>query len=215
METKLVGDLSPKWEDMSEYVVHFTKETAEGTPYENSLSILGKGNLEARNRFGTGRKFEPSPKCVCFSEVPLNHISRLAEKRGPYGIGFKKEFLVKNGGGPILYAYKNTKHAVAMQKMVEEAQDDPTHPIWKVAPFVDMPGMYKGSYFFEWEREWRLIGDLKFNTNDPAFLIIPGALHAKARWFFDDAEEENLGPNYECKFIDPYWDSEKIAAVLA
>ena len=162
-----------------------------------------------------GKNFQASPKCVCFSEIPLHHIGRLADRRGSYGIGFKKEFLVKHDGGPILYAYKNTKHAVAMQNLVKAAQNDPTHPIWKVAPFVDIPGMYKGEYFFEWEREWRLIGDLKFDTNHPAFLIIPDDLHAMARVFFDDAERENLGPNYECKFIDPYWDREKISEVLA
>lgn len=215
MAKTFVGDLSPSWEDMSEYVVHFTKASAKRTPYDNSPSILWKGKLEARNRFGVGKNFLSSPKCVCFSEIPLHKISRLADKQGPYGIGFKKEFLVKHDGGPILYAYKNTKHAVAMQKMVDEAQNDPTHPIWKVAPFVDIPGVYKSKYFFEWEREWRLIGDLKFDTNHPAFLIIPDELHGKARAFFDDAESENLGLNYKCKFIDPYWHREKISEVLA
>ena len=89
MTKKLVGDLGPTWEDMSDYVVHFTKDSHNSTPYVNSLSILGQGKLEARNRFGVGKNFQSSPKCVCFSEIPLHHIDRLAKRRGSYGIGFK------------------------------------------------------------------------------------------------------------------------------
>ena len=39
-------------------------------------------------------------------------------------------------------------------------------------------------------------------------------LHAAARGFFDDAERENVGPNYKCPFIDPYWGLEKIKSSL-
>jgi Putative abortive phage resistance protein AbiGi, antitoxin len=214
MTKKLVGNNSPDWEDMSDYVVHFTKASENRTAYENSLSILGQRKLEARNRFGVGREFQSSPECVCLSEIPLHHLGRLAIKRGSYGIGFKKEFVVQRDGGPILYAYKGTEHAKAMKKLVAEHQSDPTHSIWRVAPFVDVPGVYNSEYCFEWEREWRLTGDLEFEVNDPAFLIIPDDLHKNAREFFDVAEAENVGPNYQCKFIDPYWDKEKIAEVL-
>lgn len=214
MTKKVVGKNSPMWDDMSDYVVHFTKASSNRTPYENSLSILAQRKLEAQNSFGVGREFQSSPKCICLSEIPLHNIGRLADKRGSYGIGFKKEFVVQRDGGPILYAYKGTEHAKGMKKLVTEQKSDPTHPIWRVAPFVDVPGVYKSEYFFEWEREWRLIGDLEFEVKDPAFLIIPEDLHENAREFFDVAETENIGPNYQCVFIDPYWDKEKIAEVL-
>jgi hypothetical protein len=66
----------------------------------------------------------------------------------------------------------------------------------------------------EWEREWRHVGDLDFSVADPAFLIIPESHHEAARDFFHSAKTENIGPSYECPFIDPYWGEDQIAATL-
>lgn len=89
-----------------------------------------------------GKNYEGSPLSVCFSEVPLHQLKRLADKRGPYGIVFRKEFIVERGGGPILYAYQDTPHAMAMRTLIEGAVGKPSDPIWSVAPFVDQPGQY-------------------------------------------------------------------------
>tara|TARA_R110000868_G_scaffold10357_2_gene51035 strand:+ start:3748 stop:4398 length:651 start_codon:yes stop_codon:yes gene_type:complete len=215
MSIKKVGKLDPDWEDMSPFVVHFTKAYGGNDEYFNALSILGSQCIQARNRFGAGKTIDASPKSVCFSEIPLHLLKRLADKRGPYGIGFKKQFIVERSGGPILYAYKDTPHANAFRKLVTDAAAHPDHPIWDIAPFVDIPGSYGPStYFFEWEREWRHVGDLKFELGDPAFLIIPEHLHEAAGAFFDHAEAKNVGPNYQCPFIDPYWDLNEISEKL-
>lgn len=212
---KLVGQANPDWDDMSPFVVHFTKASPNKSEYENSLSILHQRRLEARGRFGIGKNHAESPHCVCFSEVPLHQLKRLADKRGPYGIVFRKEFIVERNGGPIMYAYQDTTHATALRAFLDGAVGKPDDPIWQIASFVDQPGTYgKSSYFFEWEREWRHVGDLNFKESDPAFLVIPENLHETARGFFDDAERENLGPNYKCPFIDPYWGIEKIKSSL-
>lgn len=55
---------------------------------------------------------------------------------------------------------------------------------------------------------------ISISRRHPAFLIIPENLHGAARSFFDDAERENLGPNYKCPFIDPYWGLDKIKRIL-
>ena len=200
---------------MSPFVVHFTKKSAKSSEYDNSISILASRNLQAQNRFGMGKNYGESPPCVCFSEVPLHQLKRLADKRGSYGIVFRKEFIVARDGGPILYAYQDTPHAMAMRALIDDAVGKPDDPIWRVAPFVDQPGQYgSSSYFFEWEREWRHPGNLQFNEDDPAFLIIPDDLHEAALDFFDNAEREQLGPNYKCPFIDPYWNLEKIKTIL-
>ena len=200
---------------MSPFVVHFTKKSAKSSEYDNSISILASRNLQAQNRFGLGKNYGESPPCVCFSEVPLHQLKRLADKRGSYGIVFRKEFIVARDGGPILYAYQDTPHAMAMRALIDDAVGKPDDPIWRVAPFVDQPGQYgSSSYFFEWEREWRHPGNLQFNEDDPAFLIIPEDLHEAALDFFDNAEREQLGPNYKCPFIDPYWNLEKIKTIL-
>lgn len=83
--------------------------------------------------------------------------------------------------------------------MMAFSAGDPTAPIWSVTPFVDETG---GSYNFEWEREWRHVGDLHFTPDDVAFLIIPEESHFYARDFFQSAEQDQLGPNYPCPFID-------------
>jgi Putative abortive phage resistance protein AbiGi, antitoxin len=211
----VVGGTNPNWDDMSPFVVHFTKKSLNKTSYDNSLSILHQRRIEARGRFGIGKNHTESPSSVCFSEVPLHQLKRLADKRGPYGIVFRKEYIVERNGGPIMYAYQDTTHATVLRSLVENAIGKPNDLIWKVAPFVDAPGAYgKSSYFFEWEREWRHIGDLHFQPADPAFLIIPEESHEAARHFFDDAERENLGPNYKCPFIDPYWSLQKVKSIL-
>lgn len=215
MVQKLIGPTHSNWEDMSPFVVHFTKKSDTGSEYDNSISILASRRLEARNRFGIGKKHTESSPCVCFSEVPMHQLKRLADKRGPYGIVFRKEFTVARDGGPILYAYQDTPHALALRALIDGAVGKPDDPIWRVAPFVDQPGQYgSSSYFFEWEREWRHPGDLHFDEADPAFLIIPENLHEAARDFFDNAEREQLGPNYRCPFVDPYWGLEKINSLL-
>jgi hypothetical protein len=69
-------------------------------------------------------------------------------------------------------------------------------------------------YLYEWEREWRHVGDLDFSETDPAFLIIPEDLHETARDFFHSAKIDDVGPSYECPFIDPYWGEDRITAAL-
>ena len=211
----LIGKIDPTWKDMSKYVVHFAKETPQATAYDNEISILYGRRIIAKNAFGAGRLHAPAKKSVCFSEVPLHHLKRLADVRGQHGIGFRKEYLVERGGGPILYAYKDTPQAKAVKAMVDGAAKDNGSPVWSVAPFVDLPGTYgKSKYLYEWEREWRHVGDLVFTETDPAFLIIPENLHDAAREFFDSAKREHIGPSYECPFIDPYWGEDRIEAAL-
>lgn len=210
-----IGSIDPSWKDMSKYVVHFAKEHHPRTAFDNAISILYQRRIIAANAFGAGRKLPPARKSVCFSEVPLHHLKRLADVRGPHGIGFRKDFLVKRGGGPILYAYKDTPQAMAIMSMVNAVANDPNSPIWRVAPFVDLPGIYGNStYLYEWEREWRHVGDLDFLVTEPAFLIIPEHLHNAAQEFFHSAKIDNVGPSYDCPFIDPYWGEDKIAAAL-
>lgn len=211
----LIGNINPSWKDMSKYVVHFAKETVGRSAYDNAISILYQRRIIAANAFGAGRHLAPARRSVCFSEVPLHHLKRLADVRGQHGIGFPKEYVVKRGGGPILYAYKDTPQAQAVNAMVHAAAHDASSVIWDLAPYVDLPGTYgKSKYLYEWEREWRHVGDLDFLEADPAFLIIPEGLHDAARDFFDAAKADNVGPSYECPFIDPYWGEDQIAAAL-
>jgi hypothetical protein len=207
------GAVSPTWTDMSQYLVHFTKDYKEKTAYENMLSILYKRVIRARNPYGIGRKSAPdkaTQKVVCFSEVPLGKVTRIAKHRSEYGIVFQKDLLIHWGGNPIMYAYKDRVANLAFQELMDEALHDGSAAIWKITPFIDAPGKYGASdYFFEWEREWRKVGHFEFDKDDVEFLIIPEKLHDKARAFFVEAKRENSGPSYDCPLIDASWDEER------
>jgi len=111
MASPFYGETSPMWTDMSNHVVHFTKAYEGKSPYFNMLSILGRRVIEARNSYGIARNKAAdvsSQNVVCFSEIPLHHIKRLADARSSkYGIVFKKDYVVHLSANPILYAYKD------------------------------------------------------------------------------------------------------------
>jgi hypothetical protein len=155
------------------------------------------------------RKKSPDPKSqcvVCFSEIPLHRLKRLAAKRSRYGIVFQKDIGIHRGVNPIMYAYKDHGVKAALEEIAKSAKKDVDHPIWRVTPFADAPWKYRYSiYFYELGREWRKVGHFTFQTDEVKFLIIPEEQHKQARTFFDDAKAENTGPSYECHFIDAYW----------
>ncbi len=210
-----------EWHDMSEYLVHFTRDFDGRNAYENILSILGNRVLRAFNPFGIGRRWVPnivSQHAVCLSEVHLHLVSRLAEKRGSYGIGFTKQFLLEQGGCPVWYVEHDCPAELAILQVMQEAlrsDSSVSDPIWSITPYVDSTGIHAGRpYRFEWEREWRHVGHLSFTENDVAFLVIPENLHAAAHNFFLDALHENLGPAYFCPYIDPFWNLERVRDAL-
>jgi len=213
---------NPSWRDMSDYVVHFTKDTEQNTAYDNMMSILWGGQLIPGGRFGAARKFDElgdSQSCVCFSEIPLDLLGRMVERRSAFGVGFRRQTLIDAGGARVWYVDKGTAADAAVVEMMERTQRSKLsvdNPLWKLTPFIDVPGEYESTrYRFEWEREWRVPGPLTFSTKDVAFLFVPGELHAKARWFFEYVEAENIGPSYRCPLIDPSWENDAIDAALA
>ena len=206
------------WDDFSEYVTHFTKPTGLNSEYKNYISICGSQCLNATNAFGVGRYKAPesvSQRAVCFSEVPLHCLDRIAERRSRYGIGFKKEFAILRGALPVWYVEKNSVQHDSINQIIYTATRSSMpmdEPIWKLTPFIDIPGDYpKGTYRFEWEREWRSVDDFMFSEEDVAFLIIPEELHAAACYFFREARYENIGSFYACPYIDSLWDLKKIS----
>lgn len=209
METSYPSD----WLDMSDYLVHFTKNSETKDAYFSIMGILSSQYIRALSSFGLERRAAPNPrKVVCFSEVPLHLLTRLAARRSSYGIGFKKSLLIKRGASPVFHFYAGTPQEKAIKAMVEKDKALKDSPLWEITPFVELPNE---GYRFEWEREWRCIGDFYFEPKDVSFLIIPEDSHEAALHFFQDVEEENLGPAYFCPYIDPYWDLEKVNLVLS
>jgi hypothetical protein len=209
--------LGAQWRDFSDFVVHFTKDTSSSTAYANMVSICWERCLRAGNAFGVARQKAPASapqEAVCFSEIPLHELGRLAVRRSSYGIGFSKEFISRKGGCPVWYLPKDSPAADAIQNVMSNALRQPapaSEPIWSITPCIDFPGDYPtGRYRFEWEREWRLPGSLQFRESDVAFLVIPEVSHHAARTFFEGHIREGTGPGYVCPYIDPFWDWERV-----
>jgi hypothetical protein len=155
---------------------------------------------------------------ICFSEIPLDMLDRLIDRRSLYGVGFSKAFIVSNGGGPLWYLDNEGEQAPIIRAQIAErvaAGVNPDDPFWRLMPFINSPGNYHGRpYRFEWEREWRVIGEMSFHQDDIAFLFLPEEDHERARQFFADVEVENRGPAYFCPYIDARWSMDCIQHAL-
>jgi hypothetical protein len=211
---KMPQSIPANWTDMSNYIVHFTKKGPQKSEVEAMFSIYTQRKLKARSSFGIGRKAPSavSQKTVCLSEIPAGKWRRIVEQReSSYGMGFSKDFIVGKGGGPIWYAWRGTPHWRALQAQMAVAAKDPASPIWRLTPMIDAPGQHgKRRYEFDWEREWRVVGDLNFRTEDVAFLFLPESRHQEAEAFFEGVARENVGPSYNCPFIDPLWTRKQV-----
>jgi hypothetical protein len=186
------------------------------------LAILWEGRIGTGGPFGAARRVAglgESQCSACLSEIPLDLLARLIQRRSLYGTGFRQDFLVEKGGARVWYLDKDGTVAAAFKEVVRSAESggvDPSAPLWKVTPFVDYPGDYGGTqYRFEWEREWRVPRPLEFQPEDVAFLFIPEELHAAARTFFEEHLQENTGPAYLCPYVDPRWDMPTIQQAFA
>lgn len=187
------------------------------------IDILWEGRLRAGSKpLGAARKVAPVAALhhvVCFSEIPLDMLDRLIERRSLYGIGFRKDVLVRKNGAPLWYLDKDGVQAQIIQSQIRDRISsgvDPRDQLWKLTPFIDNPGNYaQRTYRFEWEREWRVVGDMLFDPADVAFLFLPEEDHDKARQFFSDAEVGHTGPAYLCHYIDPRWELAQIQEALS
>lgn len=207
---------------MSEYAVHFTKDAGADSAYNVMLKILWEGSIVASGPFGTARglsELGDSQKAACFSEIPLDLLSRLIENRSLYGIGFYQGFLAQQGAARVWYLDKDSPAATSFQELVVRAMKggiDPSDPLWRLTPFIDNPGEYPaGAYRFEWEREWRIPGGVRFTPADVAFLFIPEDLHDAARSFFEGHLRDHSGPSYLSPYVDPRWEMTHIQTAFA
>ncbi len=179
-------------EDISRFVVHLTSEGAgkpEGAARANLISILTAGKIEARNLHCLHKKklvalSDEKRKAFqvgCFTEIPLHQIHLLiqpVEGRSvifkPYGIVFHKKFLVEKGAQPAIYinSYDGRFfHREAADALFDWCESDNFEGT--AARLLPLLNAMHEVYDFTWEREWRVVGDLAFRSNDIVCLIVP------------------------------------------
>jgi hypothetical protein len=175
-------------EDVSRFMVHLTRDDRDdysdgGSARSNLRSILSEQRIRAISPHCTfNSKIKKLPAKIaqrfnttCLTETPLNQIHLLVRdipgrriKMEPYGICFKKDFIIEQGGQPALYINEydsNTWLRECVDKLFDRSVTAAkvVKPLWRILPFVN--SMHEG-YDFSWEREWRILGDLEFAARD-------------------------------------------------
>lgn len=167
---QLVGTAQhPDAGDLSSHLVHLTDSA------ESLASILTQGRIEARRSFGlVGQRPEHAPthKAVCLTETPAKELHRFGERGRRYGVVFKREFILARGGQRVWYlnhgspAWEAFAHELNRLRAINESLR-----FFELTPFIDM--WKEETYAFDWEREWRVVGDLRFEWEDVEYLVTP------------------------------------------
>ncbi len=173
--------------DFSDYVAHFTKDSAPlgdnnppivGDAAQRLNSILTSKRITATSMPWTNRK------AVAFTECPWGSLVSHTKQYSPYGLGFRKSKLFAAGGGPAIYLRADLR-----DKQMDFQHKD--HPQWVglhpdlyafVTPFSPpyAPAEYKSKHWkgkkpidYSHEREWRVPHDFSFDYIDVEFVVVP------------------------------------------
>lgn len=175
-------------------------------------------------------------RTVCFTETPLEHAwmmcqdidGRTIEFNG-YGIAFTRTFARRRGVNPVWYL-DMTKPPTgyrdfltnAVNQMVKEAETSAIPsgatesdlarlaeaPVLRLTPFIEQMGRSgEVRKEFWWEREWRHVGDLRFEAIDIVAVFAPSADHDNIR------RELSAEPDYLARtppLIDASWGLERM-----
>jgi hypothetical protein len=173
--------------DLSDWLVHFTKGTAE-EGFETLSKILSDCEL---------RSFQ-QPPAICFSEAPLGELNKLFElysnysspRFAPFGIAVHKAWLFDQGGRPVIYGSKSEFNALPTNLRYRHVTYDPRN------------------YDFSWMREWRIAGDhLKLEPSE-TLLIVPTEDEAQELAYKVEVDYEPEGPeevSVECHILRDWY----------
>jgi hypothetical protein len=105
------------------------------------------------------------------TETPAHELGRFSHKR-KYGLVFKREFVVTKGGQRVWYVNYGTPAFEALTHEINRPKPVGVKSrFFELTPFIDM--WHPDKYAFDWEREWRVNGDLEFEWSNVEYLITP------------------------------------------
>lgn len=222
-----IEELLNRRTDLSTFVVHLTKASESASAADNLRSILSGGQINAVRPMGwaVGEATKKgvnsdSQRVVCFSETPLEHLYAMSaeiEDRDvrlePYGLALTKATARRKGVNPVWYIDKTWGRSWTLGLALDELRDAtvaasfPKSPATTLLPFIepmfDWREQGKTRKEFWWEREWRHLGDFKFEVGDIALVIAPEGFHNEL--------EKSTGR----RCIDGGWSLERVIAKLA
>jgi hypothetical protein len=208
-------------EDISRFVAHITKDT-EQPARENLRSIWQSRIIEARDLHCLHKhKLKDLPEAQrkqfyvgCYTEVPLHQIHLLIQPVAgrdvvfqPYGIVFRKRFLIEKGAQPAIYINSygaNHFHIDAADVLYNWCKTLNFMGFGqRLLPLLN--AMHE-QYDFAWEREWRVVGHLSFEIDDIVCLILPPE---------GEDDLKAMAAHHGVAVISPGWTYERIVAEVA
>jgi hypothetical protein len=147
-----------------------------------------------------------------------------------YGIAFTKTFARRWGANPVWYLditpSGNDWLTIPVEQLRDQAERAATgpggdldverlaaEPILRLTPFIEQMGPTRdGRKEFWWEREWRRVGDLGFNTIDIVVVFAPEDEHRDIR---ERLAATDLYGFKMPAFVDARWGLERMIGAMA
>ncbi|HEX3149667.1 MAG TPA: hypothetical protein VHR66_16445 [Gemmataceae bacterium] len=184
--------------------------------FENILSTkticaLGVHCLHGDRIRALPEKKQKQFRVACFTETPLDQLGTLLDvgfrkfQLEPYGFVFQRDYLCQKGAQPAIYIndYVPNRSRGAADCLFEiGVKNGFSGRTWPLLPLVNV--MHDG-YDFTWEREWRVIGDVDFQFDDLAAVILPE----------DEYDLRDRMTRIGVPAIDPKWGYEKLVLEMA
>ena len=199
--------------DVGDHLIHFTGRSGSSLSLPDEIGrldppgrlaqILHDGTVRAFPAFGTGRR-----PIVAFTESSEAAVLRLISdgRYRPFGVGFSKQFIFEQGGGPVLYVRGDEWSAAAdavpdplrarLVRFWPGADWEPGDPLG-VLDMPQLPDHLRTESQWLHEREWRVPHNVTFAWADVKFLVVPTPVWAVER---AEAYGEAYGEEYAEQF---------------
>jgi len=171
-------------------------------PHDKSGNLPPISIINGEANFSSNKMINPD--CVCFCDIPVNDLRIHMKKYGKFGLSFSKNFLISHGANPVFYNALNSLCGSIERGRYFNGQMSKFNELfnqWLREKDQDKVSLYQFLYydilsFFQFfddkknevdfenyymEREWRVIGDLKFKIEDIQRVIIPKEFSGRFR----------------------------------
>jgi len=126
-----IKDEEQRFEKQYKILIKIIHEKCISSPPHSSLQLpegMKYNQTYSPKRISGHHKFSSNdmiiPNIVCFCDIPLGDLGVHINKYSPFGLSFKKSFLIERGANPILYVEKNS--AIYYKSILEGKSRDST-----------------------------------------------------------------------------------------
>lgn len=181
MKQKKLYDRSNR-PDFSLFLSHFTRDgkfchaeqNQDKADFQNMTALQKLCSILEMKEIKTSIMPWTNTPGLCLTECPWSSLLVHTKQYSSYGIGFSKEFIYKNNGGPVFYMRKKFMNALERSIKDKRVLQEILAMVTPYSPSFETRSMRKLIKLVDYthEREWRLSSNLHFEYQDIAFLII-------------------------------------------